>query len=452
MKLKRFAVRALVALAITVALCMFFARTVQTITTPKVRLLQPANGRLDRKIELTGEVYYAATEGITVDVGGSAVTVSKVKVKAGQHVEKGDVIFTARIDTYDADMEKLRQDYMEKAGELAAKDADNSSRSRESRQNELYEDMLTAQENAATTKVDARIAASRAGIPLGNDITTWKKQLALADELPDGLMDLVNKAIAASSAVTTAGEAFTAVKQDKKMRVSDEVFDYIKERNKLISDMDGLLDDMVELEERAAAVGEITAPRSGWIISVAVTEGAEYSGAEAAYVMSAEETEPSLRAALPDGDTTVIENGTKVSMKFGEENVNGKVTEVISRQGKRYVVAELPEEIRQSETAFRDALNNGISVTVNWKASDKTTLLPAACVRTEGTTKYVFTVETRYGGFLQSDAMKLVKQNVTVLGQNDKYVSIAEDLTWQQVAYQEDRAVQEGSTVMQYLN
>ena len=452
MKLKRFAIRALIALAITVALCMFFARTVQTITTPKVRLLQPTSGRLDRKIELTGEIYYAETENVIVDVGGSAVTVSKVKVKPGQHVEKGDVIFTAKIDTYETDMAKLRQDYMDKAAELAGKDADNSSRSRESRQNELYEDMLTAQENAATTKVDARIAASRAGIPLGNDISTWKKQLALVEELPDGLMDLVDKAIAAASGVTTASEAFTAVKQDKKMRVSDEVFEYIKERNKLIAEMDDILDDMVELEERAALVGEVTAPRSGWIISVAVTDGGEYSGAEAAYVMSAEETEPAIRAALPDGDTTVIDKDTKVTMKQGEENVSGRVTEVISRLGKRYVIVALPEEIRSSETAFKDALNNGIAVTVNWRANEKTTLLPAACVRTEGTSKYVYTVETRYGGFLQSDAMKLVKQNVTVLGQNDKYVSIAEDLTWQQVAYQEDRAVQEGSTVMQYLN
>ena len=37
MKLKRFALRGLIVLFVAVALCMFFARTVQTITTPKVQ-------------------------------------------------------------------------------------------------------------------------------------------------------------------------------------------------------------------------------------------------------------------------------------------------------------------------------------------------------------------------------------------------------------------------------
>ena len=36
MKLKKFALKGLIILAVAVALCMFFARTVQTITTPKV--------------------------------------------------------------------------------------------------------------------------------------------------------------------------------------------------------------------------------------------------------------------------------------------------------------------------------------------------------------------------------------------------------------------------------
>jgi hypothetical protein len=40
MKLKKLAVRGLIVLAVAVALCMFFANTVVTITTPKVRLVQ----------------------------------------------------------------------------------------------------------------------------------------------------------------------------------------------------------------------------------------------------------------------------------------------------------------------------------------------------------------------------------------------------------------------------
>ena len=47
MKLKKFALRGLIILAVAVALCMFFARTVQTITTPKVQLVTASNGRFE---------------------------------------------------------------------------------------------------------------------------------------------------------------------------------------------------------------------------------------------------------------------------------------------------------------------------------------------------------------------------------------------------------------------
>ena len=50
MKLKRFALRGLIVLFVAVALCMFFARTVQTITTPRVQLVQSTSGRFEDKM------------------------------------------------------------------------------------------------------------------------------------------------------------------------------------------------------------------------------------------------------------------------------------------------------------------------------------------------------------------------------------------------------------------
>ena len=46
MKMKKFALRGLLILAIVVALCMFFSGTVRTLTTPKVRFAQAKNGKL----------------------------------------------------------------------------------------------------------------------------------------------------------------------------------------------------------------------------------------------------------------------------------------------------------------------------------------------------------------------------------------------------------------------
>ena len=90
MKLKRFALRGLIILAVVVALCMFFARTVQTITTPKVRLLSPTKGRLEQEIKLTAQVYFPETEEVLLEEAKkSAVTVAKVYVKPGHYVQEG---------------------------------------------------------------------------------------------------------------------------------------------------------------------------------------------------------------------------------------------------------------------------------------------------------------------------------------------------------------------------
>ena len=57
MKLKRFALRGLITLAVMVAVCMFFSRTVQSITTPKVQLITAEKGRFEEKLNCTAQVY-----------------------------------------------------------------------------------------------------------------------------------------------------------------------------------------------------------------------------------------------------------------------------------------------------------------------------------------------------------------------------------------------------------
>ena len=50
---KQKALRALGILAAVIALCMFFGRTVQTITTAKVQRISATKGKLEEKISLT---------------------------------------------------------------------------------------------------------------------------------------------------------------------------------------------------------------------------------------------------------------------------------------------------------------------------------------------------------------------------------------------------------------
>ena len=456
MKLKRFALRGLIILAVVVALCMFFARTVQTITTPKVRMYTPTKGRLEQSYKLTAEVYFPETEEVTVaEAKKTAVTVSKVYVKAGSYVSKGDTIFTTTVGSYEEDLQKLQDSYDSKATELLELDITNRKLSKESRQNELYAEMVEKQSDLSKRTYEARKLAMQNGITLGSDVTTWKKQLAAVKDVPQEVTDAVNKAIAAKSTYDEASTAFYATYEDKKLKVSSDTFDYIKKRNALQDEMDDLSDQMIELDSRVSALATITAPHDGWIVSVDVAAGDSYDGAKAAYTMTVEDSTPLLKASLTGVDRT-ISNGTKVTLgdsDSGTEKTTVQATRT-ETNGSKYLLIDLPESMQEpGNSAIRQALNNGgVQATITYRAKESTTLLPASAVRSDGSSYYVFVVQDSNGGFLTSNSKKAVKTSVTVIEKNDKQYAVQEDFSYQTIAYQEDRALSDGMAVMEYVN
>jgi multidrug efflux pump subunit AcrA (membrane-fusion protein) len=455
MKLKRFALRGLIILAVVVALCMFFARTVQTITTPKVRLYSATKGRLEQSYKLTAEVYFPETEEITVeDAQKTNVTVSKVSVKVGSYVQKGDAIFTTTVSTYEEELEKLQESYDSKASELLELDVTNRKLSKESRQNELYSDMQDKQSDLTKKTYEARKIAMQNGISLGTDLSNWKKQLAAAKDVPQEVTDAVNKALAAQSAYEEASTAFYATYEDKKLRVSSDTFDYIKKRNTLQEEMDEISDQMLELDTRVASMATITAPHDGWIVSVNVSAGDTYDGSKAAYTMTAEGSTPSLKASLA-GVERSFSDGTKVTIGDSDSGTE-KTTVTATRtdsNGDKYLVIEMPESMQKAgSSSLRQAISNGVQATITYRAKESTTLLPASAVRSDGTNYYVYVVQDSNGSFLSSNGMKAVKTSVTVIEKNDKQYSVQEDFSYQQIAYQEDRALSDNMSVMEYVN
>ena len=73
--MKKIAVRAMIVLAIVVALCMFFSGTIRTITTPKVRFTSARQGKFEMVTELTGSVHFKDAEELKLNnvpqVGGT---------------------------------------------------------------------------------------------------------------------------------------------------------------------------------------------------------------------------------------------------------------------------------------------------------------------------------------------------------------------------------------------
>lgn len=457
MKLKRFAMKGLIVLAVVVALCMFFARTVQTITTPKVQIVTGSTGRFEQELKFTAKVEFPEKEDIILeDAAKSNIVIDKLYVQPGHWVTAGETIFTAHLPSYEEDMKKLQEDYQTKSQELLDLDITNRKLSKESKQNELYDELLDSQDKLAELTYQTRFAAMQAGINLTGDPTEWKKQLAALKDVPKEITDAVDKTVAAKGAVEAARTAFFEVYENRKLRVSDEVFKYIKDRNAALEALDKLQEQMVALDSRNASLSKVTAPRDGYIVSVDVAEGDTYDGTKLAYAISGKDVAPVLKASLNNNARNITEGAkaTITSDTYGEERTTVEKVGT-ETDGSKYMLITLPESMAETgSSAIRRAMmNGGVEVSITYRANKSTTLLPASAVHNEGEgSDYVYLIQRNWGGVLSSSSMKVVKTRVTVVERSDKYVSIEEDLSYQQVADKEDRALTDGQTVMEYVN
>ena len=314
MKLKRFAMKGLIVLAVVVALCMFFARTVQTITTPKVQIVTGSTGRFEQEMKFQATVEFPEKEEIILeDATKSNIVIEKVYVQPGHWVAAGETIFTAHLPGYEEDMKKLQEDYQTKSQELLDLDIANRKLSKESKQNELYDELLDSQDKLAELTYQTRFAAMQAGINLTGDPSEWNKQLAALKDVPAEIAQAVDKTVAAKGAVEAARTAFFEVYENRKLRVSDDVFKYIKDRNTALEALNDLQEQMVALDSRNATLSKVTAPRDGYIVSVDVAEGDTYDGTKLAYAISGEGTSPVLKATLNDNKRNVTE-GSKATI------------------------------------------------------------------------------------------------------------------------------------------
>ena len=84
------ALKGLLILAVIVALCMYFSKTIQTITTPKVKLAQATTGRIEQKISVTAAPYFPVKTEVTLKKAvDTPITVDKVYVSPGLYVKVG---------------------------------------------------------------------------------------------------------------------------------------------------------------------------------------------------------------------------------------------------------------------------------------------------------------------------------------------------------------------------
>lgn len=408
MKLKKFALRGLIALAVTVALCMFFSRTVQTITTPKVQIITAEKGRFEEKLTYTAQVYFAETEIFTAD-NPYGMIAEQTHVQPGAHVSAGDTIFTLILPGYADQKASLQAEYSALSTELMELDIANYGLPMETPLQALYDAMAAA--NAA---LDEAVYASRLSA------------LQNGTELPEK----VQAAQTAYDEACASYHAYVTENPDSKA-----VLTYVNARNALLSDMDILMAQMLALDLAMMQANTVTAPRDGYITAV--------DAANLSYTLTAEGCEPVLRCLAP-GRT--IAEGTRADITT--ELSGSKRSSVIGMMGS-FLHIEIPENMVNDLPTL---LQTSAQVSITNRAKQATTLLPVSALRGSGEDTYVYKIQYFTSGILGAKGMKVVKVPVTIIQRSSTTVSIAEDLEGDKLAVREDRLLTDGQTVMEYVN
>lgn len=447
------ALKGLLILALIVALCMYFSNTIQTITTPKVKLVEATTGRVEQKIALEAKPYFPVRTEVTLKKAvDTPITVDKVYVSAGLYVEAGDTLFTANVNDYDTKEKDLRDKYNETAQKLIDLDIANRKNSKQSKRNELYDAMLNAQDALTQAESDARLAAAAEGVDLTFDQETWTA-IALRKNASQTVKDQIAKAATAKAAFNDARDAFFKSYENAKLKVSDEVFKYINDRNTITKQLQDLSDDMVDLLDAKQTLSAVKAESAGYIVAMDVKENTAYDGRVSAYTLAKKEDAPILRADITDLKKEVSE-GARVEVAGDYETFKSKVLEVkIDNDGRQYAHIELTDDMLRTAGGMAKLISAGsMEVSVVFRSKKNATLVPAGALRSEGDgNDYVFVAEYQRGGFLSGSGMVARKTSVTVMDRGDKAVSVQEDLAYQRIVERADRTVEDGKPIMEYV-
>lgn len=475
---KQKALKALLILAGVLALCMFFARTVQTITTAKIRKITTTRGRLEDQINLTGEVYFSASEPVFIqDAKTLAMSIDKVLVREGYYVKEGDELFRASVPGYDEKMKSLKASYETKVRELAEEVSAHLRLKQTSEHNELYNRTIQSADDYYTKRFEAYAAAVLADYELTGDPPDWgenpfptptprpaRRGSATPEPTPEptpapgtGAPDSVKQAMQA------AFDAWVAMETNKEnlrkvyvgggpvARTGDAVFDYIKKVDGMREAVDKIMAEMLELEQLAAGLRSIRAPREAYVTQFSLKEGDSYDGAKPAYAISLDNERPVLRCDITDVKKT-IQKGMAVSIEGLRNDL--QVTDIqLAANSSKYALITLDDEALASLGGLSSLIGKQTPVTITYKAQKTTTLLPASAVRTDSDgSAYVYTVQQQWGGMLGNSGLTLQKQPITVLERSDRLVSISDDLSYLEIADREDRPIAENQTVMEYVD
>lgn len=410
--LRKRAGKGLVILFAVLLLCIFFSGTLKTLTTPKVRITSPSNGKLKDTVSLTGTFHVWEVE----EIGGKewpedvTMTVKAVYAFPGQKVQAGDALFAVEVADYDAKMEAMQAEYLQKGQEL-----------------------LALEQNPVQL-----LRSDKQWIQAWDDLQAAEKKL-LQKQL-EGVVDETTQKQAED-----ARDAFFAA---DRIGIDADAYAWYTQKQRLEEERGTQLEAMKNLKALQDQ-GIITAPHAGYILSVAVQAGSPYDSRKAAVTMSANEVSICLRAYTA-GSSRTISAGMTVLIPTPNKTLRTKVAAVgYDAYGQAYADIELKEDMMNTLGGAAVLLNTPVTAQVQYTAEATSLQLPVSALRSNALEDYVYIVlesENLFG----STVLKLEKQTVTVEDRSDTMVSVTGIARDAQVAYMEDRPLQDGMEVMPY--
>ncbi|NMD38829.1 MAG: hypothetical protein GYA87_09155 [Christensenellaceae bacterium] len=423
--MKKFAVRGLIILLVVVGVCLFFGRTVQTVTTAKARFTYPDRGRMVTNSVLEGKVFYPEEREVIINLAQKyPIVINAIYFGVGNKVEKGDVIFDAYINDSEKRKSDLSDDLIKITAELLDLDAKNAKYPTSTQKNDAYNKLLETNDALIKAKTAENTRARIEGVEANPK--AWEAQQKEFDKA-NSLYKQLNRYGSSTN---------------------DEGFEYVKKRDELLKQMDIKEKEITDLDYAVLQLSEIKAEEDGIITSLEIKAGEDYNGSKALYKLSPAKNPPVLRAFVQELDE-LPSDGSKAKVKsdWGSYSVGLKGTGK-DKEGQRYADFELTQELIDANSGLKAMMNlEKIQLTLTKRATQASTLIPASALRQNGDETFVYIAKWTDGGIMSSYYV-CEKLNVTVLGKNDDQVAISEEIM-SQVIDREDRAISEKARIME---
>jgi len=450
---KKIAIRVGVIMAIVVACSMFFANTILSITTPKVKFADIGYKRFEEQINRDAAIYFDKTDKITVDgARKTPITIDRMYVRVGDRVAEGEIICTTKLSDSFSDEVDAASDALVAAQQAYMKNEIDNLKlvdTIDSDKNEAKRAMDDTGRALADAQAKLLGEAAKAGIYLGEDTKVWAGMIQKSGD--DGLVSLMEAVLDAQSSADRANTAFLDTFANSKTKT--EVYEFLLRRAELERELDKAQTKLVELVSVGEGMATIRAEHEGYIVSLSIDEGTVYDGGGPAYELTALGQEPVLRCEVT-GIKREFAEGMRADIKAEYSDIRAEVSAVV-REGvdRKYLHIPLTADMIAQLGGARTLLQNGATVKLTYRAKEATSILPPATVRSEGDGKGDFIYVSDYKYDIWGSYMVARKLPVTVLERGDKEVSIQEDLRYgSRPVYQESKALKEGGRIEEYVD